>query len=431
MTVALVGVLCFTVLLAVNWTIGRTLIYPGVALAGIWALEFVVQALSVGVLYPVSWAALAIFVLGAICFTGGAVVGNGGIRRRLPAAKAPVDYPSDRIMLWALALLLIAGMPVFLVAVRTFTSAALFSPTFFLQVRAGSLAQAATMTRAPLVNNLVVLSSIAALIAYAVMDAARRSRLLVWGLVALAIFYNLLTGAKAGAVTLVVALFAVNMVLRRRVPVRFLLLAFVGILVLFGIVTVGRVESLENALSWQQSIITTWRYFVGYFSASPVGFSIYLQHPASVPAVWSPWRFFERTANYFGHYFDVPDLNARFVAVGPGMLYNTYTAYFSYYGAYGVGGVIAFMTGIGAISAWVYRKAVSGRNVVWVVLYGIIFHGLLMTIFSESLLLALNFIGKLILVAVVVELVRRFHFRRRSIAHARLGARRPLVDGSR
>lgn len=424
MIVALVGTLCFALLLLVNWTIGRSLLYPGVALAGIWTLEFITQVFSVGMLYPISWYALAIFVSGCVAFTLGAVLGNGGFRRGPVMAFAPTDYRSDRIILWIFAAVLLLGVPVFLKKVGTFTSAGLFSPAYFQQVRSGLLDQAATGSRAPLVDNLVVLSSIVALIAYAVTDAAGRHRLLVGGLIALAIFYNLLTAAKAGAVALVVAMFAIHIVLRGRVPIRFLLISFAGVLALFGVVTVGRVESLGQSLTWQQSVAVSWQQFLSYFSASPVGFSVYLAHPSSVPAVWSPWRFFMNTANYFGRYFTVPDLNAEFVDVGSGLYYNTYTAFFSYYPAYGLPGVLVFMALIGAVSAWIFRRAQSG-SLVWLVLYGSIFNGLLHTIFNENLMLALNYMIKLAAVAGIVLFMRRLQLRhlRGSARHCQMQSR--------
>ncbi|MGH8402501.1 MAG: O-antigen polymerase [Gammaproteobacteria bacterium] len=374
-----------------------------------------------------SWSALAIFVIGVICFTAGAAIGHGGVHRRLRApAPQQKEYLSDRIILWALGVCLVAGMPFFLQQIGSFTSAPVFSPAYFMQVRAGLLNQAAELNRAPLVDNLVALSSVAALIAYAVTDAARRSRLLVWGLIMLAIFYNLLTASKAGVVSLVIALFAVHVLLRRRVSVRFLMLTFGGVLVLFGVVTVGRVESLGQHLTWQQAIQVTWEWFLGYFTESPVGFGIYLNHPNWVSAVWSPWRFFERTANYFGNYFPVPDFNAQFVEVGPGKFYNTYTVFFSYYPAYGIGGVIGFMFGLGLVSAWIYRLALS-RSPVGLVVYGVVFDGILMTIFSESLLLGLNFTFKLVLIALVIQGVRHIRLRRRSVAMAD-GVPRAAID---
>ena len=58
MSVAIAGVIAFSLLLAINWMICRSAAYPGVALAGIWLLEFITQVFARGVLYPVSWYAL-------------------------------------------------------------------------------------------------------------------------------------------------------------------------------------------------------------------------------------------------------------------------------------------------------------------------------------------------------------------------------------
>ena len=415
MSVAIAGVIAFSLLLAINWMICRSAAYPGVALAGIWLLEFITQVFARGVLYPVSWYALGVFTVGAICFTGSAalVFRVGALPRNPTTSSAVRPRPADAALLWFFVALLIIGLPIFVEKVRQFTSAELFSPAFFLQARQGFLEQAATMNRAPLMDNLVTLASIFALLGYAMTDGVRRHRVAAWALIGLALTYNLLTAAKAGAVTLVVALFGIHILMRRRLPIRFLIASFGVILVLFGVITVGRLEAAGRSLTLMQSAVATWHYFLGYFSASPVGFSIYLDHPDLVPPVWSPWRFFERTANYFGHFVDVPDLNAQFVRVGPDMFYNTYTAYFSYYPAYGIGGVIGFMSALGMVCTWVYRRALS-LELVWVVLYGILLHGILMTIFNENLLLSLNLVLKLVIVALLVAGFRRLRWRART-----------------
>lgn len=412
MAVALAGVVFFALLLAGNWLVCRSVLYPGVALAGIWLLEFVAQVFAHGTLYPVSWGALLVFMVGGLCFSAAAAVAYRGARARAVAPK-PISIsarPGDTAILWMMLVLLLVGLPLFVAAVRQFTSASIFSPAFFMQVRQGTLEQAAITNRAPLVNNLVVLSTIFALVAYAITDGARRQRVVVWALIGLAVAYNLMTAAKASAVTLIVALYAVHVMLRGRLPKRFLIGALGGILVLFGAVTVGRVEAAGTALTAWQSVAVTWRQFLEYFAASPVGFSIYLSHPDWVPPVWSPWRFFMRTANYFGNYFVVPDLNARFVNVGLTDAYNTYTAYFSYFGAYGMTGVICFSLFIGVFCTYIYKR-INNKNVISIVLYGLLFHGVLMTIFNENLMLGLNLFLKAIVISWLVSVCRRMHRR--------------------
>lgn len=412
MIVAIVGILCFGLLALLNWYVGRSLIYPGVVLAGIWTLQFIVQSLSGGILYPISWAALFIFVIGCMAFTVGAVVGNGGVRMPQPVKKPERVHAGDRLVLHMLLVALLLGLIVYMVQLRTLTSASLFSFRYFYEIRQLGIELSGATNRAPLVNNLVPLSTIAAMIGYAVTDAGRRWRVIVWSLIGLSLVYNLLTGAKVGLVVLAVALVAIHITQRRRVSVHVAVAGFLAVFLLFGAVTYGGGGPVVHQMSLAELVGAGWGRFVAYFAVSPVGFSLYLDDPSLVPAVWSPWYFFMRTANYFGSFFTVPVIHAQFLDVGPGAVYNTYTVYFSYYPAYGVAGVVAFMGVIGAICSWIYCRALEGK-LVWLLLYAMLFYGLLMTIFNESLLWGLNFDLKLVIVTLAFLATRQLKFLQR------------------
>lgn len=337
------------------------------------------------------------------CLLGASIPVRGG-------KASTYGYRSDRAVLLMFFLILLLGVPFYLAYIRQFSSAALFSPKFFVEIRTGMLQQSSDLARAPFVNNLVVLSSIAAVLAFALSESAQRWRLLVVGIIALAFFYNSLTGAKGGVTGLLVMLFAIYSLQRGRLP-KLALLIVLGLIVLFfGLVTVQRMQSAGGgAMSLAVAAQTTLEQLGHYLASGPVGFSVYLDHPQSVPAVWSPWRFFMRTANYFGNYFDVPDLNAAFVQIGNGLYYNTYTAFFSYFPPYGLPGVTAFMMAIGVMAGAAYRRA-RRQQLLWQLLYASIFYGVLMTIFNENLLLALNPILKLLVAATAVVLLRRIRW---------------------
>lgn len=406
MTVASVGLIVFGLLLATNFMVFRSLIYPGVAFAGIWFLEFLVLLAAQGAIYPVSWAALAVFVTGAVCFMAGAALAYraGGRPDRPVTSVAIQPCRGDTALLWFFVVVLVAGLPFFARELSHLATDPWFSLHFFQQVRRGFLEQANTMSRVPLVNNLVILSIILAIVGYALSDGLRRNRAAASCLIGLALIYTLLTGARSGALQLVIALFAIHALLRRRVSARGVVLAAAVVLALFGIVTIWRGYG-GDAPTLTQSLVVTWHRFVVYFCAGPVGFSTYLNHPDLVPSVWSPWLFFERTANYFGHYFDVPSIHAQFFPVGPGAEANVYTAFFSYYPAYGIAGVVGFGFALGVVCSLVYRRALSG-GLVWLALYGFLFYGIVMTVFGEFFLLTLNPTLKLALVALLVTLWR-------------------------
>jgi oligosaccharide repeat unit polymerase len=411
--VALVGFLIFLVLLVVNWSLARSLLDPAVAISAVWALTFLLLAITSEQFYGVSWTALLIYISGLAAFSLGAQLGKG-----IPLqAKRPATYGarSDHLILWFLFIILLLGLPFYLGYIRQFTNTALFSSTFFLDVRRGMLSQSADLVRVPIVNNLVVLSSIAAVMAFVLTESGRRWRLLVAGIVALAFFYNLLTAAKSGVLTLLVMLFVIHALQRGRLPKQALLFVVGLFVVLFGVVTVQRARAIGGDIGSLTAMAhATLEQLARYVACGPIGFSEYLKNPQSVPPVWSPWRFFERTANYFGPYFDVPSLHAAYLPIGDDLSYNVYTVFFSYFPAYGMVGVMGFMLVMGGIAGAAYRRARQQR-LFWQLLYAAIFYGVLASIFTEGWLLALNPIIKLAVVAAVVIVLRRLRIRRRSV----------------
>ena len=408
LVVAAAGVLAFAGLFAFNWSRARSWMDPSVAISAVWTVTFLFLAMASDQLYGVSWTALAIFVCGLGMFSLGSMMGAGIPVRGGEAST--YGYRSDFVILLFFLVILLLGAPFYLAYVRQFSSAPLFSPDFFVQIRVATVEQGRDLARVPFVNNLVPLSSIAAMLAFALSESGRRWRLLVAGIVALAFFYNLLTAAIGGGAELLVTLFVIYCLQRGRLPKLALLVALGLSGAYFGVVMVQRaVGTGGNIESLSVAAHTTLEQLGYYLASGPVGFSVYLDHPQTVATVWSPWRFFELTANYFGDYFYVPDLHAAFVPIGNGLYFNTYTAFFSYFPAGGVPGVAAFMLANGVMAGAAYRRARQQR-LLWQLLYASIFYGVVMSIFAEELLLALNPILKLLFVAAVVVMLRRLRW---------------------
>lgn len=409
--VPLVGASAFALLGAYHWSRAKDLVDPAVAISTTWCVTILVIALFGNTLYGISWHALAIFALGIASFSLGAILGN-----RIPLNVKPTTtftYQNDRSILLMALFILLAGIPFYLSYVLQFTNAPLFSPRYFTDIRAAMLIQTSTTVhRSAFVNNLVVLATISAVIAYALSRHLQRWPLLAIGIIALAFFYNLLTAAKTGVINLAVMLFAIDALQRDRIQKRALILVLLAVLALFGIITVMRAQAgVDTTLSPLEMAKAALSQLGYYLVAGPVGFSVYLKNPHLVAPVWDPWLFFERTANYFGNFFHIPDLNAAYVHIGHDLNYNVYTAFFSYYPPYGPAGVAAFMLAIGLIAGLTYKLA-RQQHLIWQVLYAAIFYGVVMSVFAEELLLALNPILKLLLVAILVDGVRRIRFRK-------------------
>ena len=414
--VAVAGTIAFGALTLANLAVSRSLLYPGVVLASVWTVVFFALCFAHQWLYPVSWPALGIFFSGACYFTLGAGLGArvwGPLPRvGLGTAGQQGPYKSDRVLLVVITLGLLLGFPLYLAYLMSLSTAKPFTPMFFVHVRQGLLDASESGARGVLVNNLVTLSTIGTLIAFAVTEGGRRWRVLVTTLFLMAISYNLLTASKVGMLNLLMAMLAIYGLTRGRLPVRATIVAGCLVALAFGAITVLRATAQTgNELSLAEGAVLTGQRFLNYFTTSAVAFSLYLRGLPEIPEVWSPWRFFERTLNYFGDFFDVPSLHAKFVEVGPGLDdYNTYTIYFSYYPDYGVPGVCAFMLCIGAIGGLAYRKACAGA-LLWILFYASLFFGFVMSIFNESLLTTLNPVLKLLFIGAVFVLFRRVRFR--------------------
>ncbi len=194
--VAFVGTLAFVGIFAYNWLHSKSWLDPSVAISAIWSLTFLFLTVAGGQLYGVSWEALFIFVLGLAMFSLGAHIGKSLPMR--VGRPAVYGYRSDHVILWVFLMTLVLGLPFYISYVRQFSSASLLSPAFFLEVRQAMMYQSSESARAPLICNLVPLSSIAAMLAFGLTESGRRWRLVVTLIVILTVFYNLLTAAKEG-----------------------------------------------------------------------------------------------------------------------------------------------------------------------------------------------------------------------------------------
>ncbi|GAK33536.1 hypothetical protein JCM17846_21660 [Iodidimonas nitroreducens] len=434
LVVALAGSFAFGSLMAISLYAARSWFHPAVAWNGIWFVVFACLCFAQMWLYPVSWQALGIFLAGALYFSFGTLLGSLRWRAASPAeipatiglAKGEGLYQSDRVLLLAVLVLLVIGLPFYLRHIMSFSSSAPFTPIFFLEVRQGMLDEAQSAGRGALVNNLVVLSTFATLVALAVTEGGRRWRLLIAALFALAVFYNLLTAAKGGMLSLLVGSFAVYGLTRKRLPVKALIILMVLVLIAFGGITVLRNSlAADSEMTLMDAAGLTGQIFLNYLTTSAVAFSVYLDGIEQVPEIKSPWEFFIRTINYFGTFFEAPNPPGKFIELGPGVVgYNTYSIYFFYYPHYGMLGVAGFMFLLGLISGAVHKLAQSG-SLPWLLVYAMLFYGIILGILADALLTSLNPIIKLVLFGAVFVVARHIRLFDPSARRPRLGRQTP------
>jgi oligosaccharide repeat unit polymerase len=210
-----------------------------------------------------------------------------------------------------------------------------------------------------------------------------------------ALTLNLLTGGRAGIVSLIFALVCLDWIKNRRIHWKHLAVMFLIFVISFSVIAIylGKVGARADA-PLSENIVPVAQGFVLYAAGGLIGFDRVIREPNIIPHNWQINRFFLQTMNKLGARFEVPSLHAEFVSVGPNsMLFNVYTFYFAYLD-WGYVGMMGILATLGFIITVFYRKAFGGTTVASLV-YSTLFAGLITSIFNEGLLFNLNFLLKL------------------------------------
>jgi len=254
------------------------------------------------------------------------------------------------------------------------------------------------------VRNLPLL---AIFVAYGAFHRFNWSRSSAWRVIiafSLAIAYMLATGTKGALVTLPLALLFIVGVRERHVDWRLaailLVIVILGfssgvILVNFAYQEFGELTALLHAL-----MVT----FQNYWLGSLVAFDRVVTDPSSVAATQEVSRFYYETTKSLGADIDISMRHAEYTSIGPDQNTNTYTIYFSYFPSFGWWGTLACMGLLGAVLGLVYRWSTQ-RSQVAQILYGTLCVGLVLSVRSESFVLALNTHVKLVVFLAAVYLI--------------------------
>jgi oligosaccharide repeat unit polymerase len=185
--------------------------------------------------------------------------------------------------------------------------------------------------------------------------------------------------------------------------------------VLFAIVAVVLGKGRTNpSASLSENIAPAVEIVEWYTLGGVVAFDRIVQNPSGIRSSWSISRFFLLTANKLGASFEVPSLHAEYTMISPSMKTNVYTMYFSYFQDYGWAGIVLLPYVLGYTLTWVYRNARGGSRAA-LVLYGLMFSGILLSGFNEEFFLALNTLLKGVVVVWLVFSLPGWWRRNRSL----------------
>jgi oligosaccharide repeat unit polymerase len=394
------AIACLVMFAGVGLYIEKSPVYPPFAMAACWAVFLCFHACSRSLLFPIHEETLCFYVAGAAAFFMGGLVAHFFYR----PLQITAQYDKARVknVLSVLLLILAIGFPYYLrfVAglVGDLASGSLWTSGGFWVVLREQLIEESTETLSGFssMDNLVVLADIAVLIAWYHRDAEKWR---AWAAFSFFLIYNLLTAGRSGFVSVLISLFTIEVVRRRRIPWRpIVVFGLVFVVAFFGLALLVGKAGANTSESFAENVPVLADGFELYAIGSLVAFDNMYQHPSAIPPTQNIDRNFKILASKVGIRTEVPYLHAEFTPVAAsGLDTNAYTIYFSYFPQLGTFGSLVMMFMLGGGVTWAYWTAVGGGPRA-VIMYALLFYGIPLSGYSENYFNNLNFLAKMLLV---------------------------------
>lgn len=390
MTAALEGIAVLSLLAVLNWELGRSVLYPPTLFVLLWLGLLFGSVLSGGRFLGLSVASVSVFGIGAAALSAG-----GALRlifeTETPRGVAEEEQPTaprlSRLLGGGLVLLVLF-FPLYW---RHMLSIA--DPRFSklsLGIRSGMIALGEVQGPKSLsqffFDNITIAAILLALTAVAHYGEGRTWRVIAPGLVVVATLYNLATGSRAGAASVLLGAVGIRLMKRGGFTWRHVAAGALGVLVLFVPLTVLGSTQSGGVLAQMQAVGDR---ILLYMVSPLIAFDVYLKNPAAVGETWNIFYFFLHAANRLGFDVVAPSIHLRYVNVGPQLSMNVYTMYFAYFPRFGIAGVVVLSGLVGYMLVWLYAAASSRRDYL-LILYGLAFNEILRSGFTEGFFLGLN-----------------------------------------
>jgi len=378
----------------VNYRIGnKALFFPPVVFCFVWAADLTLVWLAGNFFYPLSAATLFIFVFGALAFSLGAYVALCH-PQKAPASNRGSIESSDRV-LSLLVLVAVAAIPFFYRWITSLTAES--GVNFLFAARSATANEMNAGLAASFFMNLVTFATIVAIIAFC--EGGKKRTFIAIGA---ALVLNLLTGARAGAMTLILCFLCIDWMKNRRVRWKPLVVMVLALVISFSVIAVY-VQTGETRAdaSLGDNLVPIAQAFIDYAAGGLPAFSQVVERPHIISHNWQIYNPVLLILNHLGAHFEVAGPNAEFLNIGPeGLTTNVYTIYFAYID-FGWLGTMLFMFGIGFLVSHVYLHAMSGGKIL-TVFYSYLFASIILSPFSDYFFMAFNFSSKLLAISWIV-----------------------------
>ncbi|MDE3021996.1 MAG: oligosaccharide repeat unit polymerase [Pseudomonadota bacterium] len=395
-------------LLLVMYMISRDFLYPPVIFTGVWLISLVGVLLSGDLFYELYGTALLVYLIGAIAFSVGGVLGFWLMCGNTKHAQIGTSNAYSRRAIYrfldVVLIVLVTGLPLYWREISSGVSN-VNTELMLYTIRHNEVEASGSAGSFNLINNFGGLAQFLALVMFYEIDGSfeRSWRAIIS--VVLAIVYGAMTGTKGGVVILLLTLYFISAIKGRRFRV-LPLLGTIG-LALFGF-AVGVVVinlTFESYASTGVMLSEIADQILTYWLGGIVAFQRIAENPNAIESTQPIYRFFLETAHSLGINVKVPSIHADYTMIGPSINGNVYTIYFTYFKDWGWFGTVIIMLVLGMGLTFLYKRAMQGKTIA-VLFYAMMLVGLVISFNGEHFFLGLNgYIKAFIFFYVVYQLV--------------------------
>lgn len=411
-------ILAFALLLAINLRVTKSNLSPAVLFAGVWLISLIGLFLASDTFFEVSLKALSIYLVGAVFFSTGAILGQStdhlhGLTDR-PLQRRRESYGAfHNRFLDALLIILLVGLPFYWRYIQNQFGVS-GEDLILAQIRMQAVHLSGQAQSFNIVNNFPVIASLVVAALYYDNDGTTLKRWKFYVAFALAAVYGSLEGSKMPIVVLLLDIFFIASIRAKQIKmVRALAVVLLGAVAFSIGVTFINLAYTRTRLDID-TVRITFATDAGYWLGSLVAFSPIADDPGAIESTQKIDRFFLETANSLGASYYVPNLHAAYTDISTGQNTNTYTIYFSYFKDHGWLGIAILMCGIGIVSGILYNIAQDGEPIA-VLMYAMIATAIVFSIASEKFFTGLNgYLKALIFFGFVYKLLPLLQRKRRA-----------------
>ncbi|MGC8979108.1 O-antigen polymerase [Caldisericum sp.] len=377
-------------LLAVfNYGIAKTILYPPVIFSSFWAALLFILALLGNMFYSVSHSALFIYLMGALAFSGGAIIPLMMKIIKKPRScnlKTIKNKYSDVIINIGL-IASVFVFPYYCYELYRIASSSGFS-NLWIGLRYEIVYGGASIGW---LAYFVAFVRFLAVFSYIESENVKPKRIRSYILIVLSLLYNLLSMARTGAVVLIFMLLGVKLILERKISFKSILILVIIVFIVFAVpaVLLGKGGIIGNTLL--ENVKGVLKSLMVYLLGGVVAFDNVVKNPGLfTDSRIATFRFFLAFLNRIGiGHYDLPKFVST-VTYTPSPT-NVYTIYYPYFLDYGYVGIFIFPFIIGFFSSIVFVNAYFKRGKISTFLYGMVIAALLVSNFDEAFFTTLSY----------------------------------------